>query len=109
MEATDMVVASMMFLYLCDRVAYATGEITTDICGTGTQEFPLLATAMTTPDAAWLEGQGIAIPVNSQHAVREEAGPQVAGRNSFLPFHAKMVLLLALWLFNLLWPDTPDS
>jgi hypothetical protein len=46
MEATE---HSMMFLYLCDRVAYATGEFTT---GTGTQEFPLPAMAMTIPDAA---------------------------------------------------------
>jgi hypothetical protein len=68
----------MMFLYLCDRVAYATGKITTAICGTETQEFLLPATAMTstTLNAAWLEGQGIAIPVimTSQQAVKEGAG-----------------------------------
>ena len=61
----------MMFLYLCNRVAYATGEITTAVCGTGTQEFPLPATAMTTPDATWL--WGTALLVTSQHAIREEA------------------------------------
>lgn len=131
----NLVVTSMMLLYLCDRVAYATGEITTAICGTGSQEIPLLAAAMTstTPDA-WLEGQEIGIPVTSQQVVKEEAvNPlpiendhptrprnwidrsektpvRVAGHSSLLPLNAKMFLFLALlWVFNILWPDTPDS
>ncbi|KIM48284.1 hypothetical protein M413DRAFT_440005 [Hebeloma cylindrosporum] len=61
----NIVVTGMTFLYLCDRVAYATGEITNAICATGTQEFslPTTATSSTIAQAALSEAQGIEMPI----------------------------------------------
>ncbi|KAF8168192.1 O-acetyltransferase [Crassisporium funariophilum] len=63
----NFIITTIMFIYLCDRVAHATGELTTRICGTGTpRALPLPVTAPTinvpdeTPSA---DSQELTIPL----------------------------------------------
>ncbi|KDR84899.1 hypothetical protein GALMADRAFT_298941 [Galerina marginata CBS 339.88] len=69
----NFIVTTTMFLYLCDRVAYATGEITTVICGTRNRELPFpTTTAM--ESVIELEGQVISIPLTRVSGLKDDAG-----------------------------------
>ncbi|KAH9487018.1 putative O-acetyltransferase CAS1 [Psilocybe cubensis] len=76
----NFVITSGMFLYLCDRVSFATAEITATICGTRVREVELPATTPTqsspeTPLAA--DEQEIIIslsPLQADDTFKDESG-----------------------------------
>jgi len=51
----NFVVTTVMFLYCCDRISYAGGELTKTICGMRTRELPLPVTASAATDSIHLE------------------------------------------------------
>ena len=74
----NFVLTSIMFIYLCDRIAYATGEITNKICSVRPRDLPPPVTAALSNDVAdqdASEGQEVTIPLLTVNDGRkDEAG-----------------------------------
>ncbi|KAF8971412.1 10 TM acyl transferase domain found in Cas1p-domain-containing protein [Flammula alnicola] len=68
----NFLITTTMFFYLCDRVAYATGDITMTICATRTRGLPPPVTEVNIP-----EGQEISISLTSlrvEGVLKDDAG-----------------------------------
>lgn len=67
----NLIITTTMFLYLCDRVAWATGEVTSAICKIKNRELAIPTTMAANNDD--IEGQAITISSPSFHT-KDEAG-----------------------------------
>ncbi|CAA7258658.1 unnamed protein product [Cyclocybe aegerita] len=74
----NFVITSIMFVYLCDRIAYATGEITNRICGVRIRELPQLPPPVTAPPSNAapqdVDGQEVTINLAPLHGRKDGAG-----------------------------------
>ncbi|KAH7104658.1 Cas1p-domain-containing protein [Auriculariales sp. MPI-PUGE-AT-0066] len=112
----NLVVSTIIFIYLSYKVANATGELTTWICGSkkGGAALPTAAPASSSrpaPQSAPAASGEEAIPLTSKWTVKPPSlqrraleSSALAGFNFGLPVKLA-VFLVALWILNMLWPD----
>jgi len=115
----NMIITTIMFIYLSHKVAEATGSLTNWICGTSKKSLPTVAVGASRaqPPIAALEPESIPLTndiagsvdkdVEDGLPLRPQSSPWLAylkfANPGSLPFKCGATILV-LWMFNMLWP-----